>query len=452
MERLLGTDRVVLALGALLLFGAALLVPGGYLLLSARHTEGIMAAEAEVVAHEVTAAVSANPDLWRFEQVRLEELLRRRLGGGEPAGRRVLDAAGQVVVEAVDPLDPPVIWRAAPVLDAGAVVGRVEVARSLRPAVRLAALLALLLLPLAGAVVHQARRFLVRQAGERTGLEERLRQAQRLEAIGRLAGGVAHDFNNLLAAVLGFARELREDLPPDSPQQEAVAEILAVSMRGVQLTRSLLAFSRRQALELDRVDVGELVTGLERLLRSTLGQEHAFRLEPGRDPLPVQVDRVQLELVLVNLVANARDAMEPGGTLTVRTAAAELPRGEAEALGLSPGPYARLSVSDTGAGMDAATRERIFDPFFTTKPVGRGTGLGLSIAHGVVQQHGGAILVASAPGQGTTFTLLFPRAPPEAQEAAAGAAAPGGPSPRGRETVLVAEDDRHVRRVMRRLL
>jgi len=453
MARRWGPDRLALALAGALLLGVALAAPGGYYLLSVRHAVGSLEAEAEVVAHEVNAVITANPDLWRFEQIRLEELLQRRLRAGEPAQRRVLDADGRVVVESADPLPAPVLRRRAEVLDAGVRVGVVEVARSARPAAVRAGLLALLLLPLAAAALLLARRHLARQAEARAALEARLRQAHRLEAIGRLAGGVAHDFNNMLAALLGFARELREELPPGAPQQEAVSEILAVSQRGVQVTRSLLAFSRRQALELDRVDAGELLRGLERLLRATLGPGLELRLELDPAPLPVEVDRVQLELVLVNLAANARDAMGPGGVLRVATAPAAVGRAEAGALGLrAHGPCVRLSFTDTGAGMDEATRERIFDPFFTTKGVGRGTGLGLSIAHGVLQQHGGAILVASAPGQGTTFTLLLPLAGPAAAPQADAGRRAAGPAPGGREVVLVAEDDRHVRRVVRRQL
>jgi len=445
-------DRAALALAAALLGGVAAIVPLGYYLLSHRHEAGSLETEVAVVAHEVTGVVSADPELWRFEQVRLEELLDRRLRDGPPGVRRVVDAEGRVVIERAAPLRPPVLRRRAPVLDAGVPVGHVEVARSLAPAAGVAALLAALLVPLAAVVVVLLRGHLARQAQARAELELRLRQANRLEAIGRLAGGVAHDFNNMLAAVLGFARELREELPPGAPQQKPVSEILAVAQRGVQVTRSLLAFSRRQTLELDRVDAGELLRGLERLLKATLGPDMTLRLSLADAPLPVLVDRVQLELVLVNLAANARDAMAPGGVLELATAAAEVGRDEAVALGLSaPGRYVRLSATDDGAGMDAPTRERIFDPFFTTKPVGRGTGLGLSIAHGVVQQHGGAILVASAPGRGTTFTLLFPRAGEEAP--AARGEAPAEAPPRGAgEAVLLAEDDRHVRRVVRRLL
>jgi signal transduction histidine kinase len=453
VPRRVSTDRAVLALATLLLGGVALAVPAGFYVLSVRHAQGGLEAEVEVVAREVSAVVTSNPELWRFEQVRLEELLQRRLRGGEPAVRRVLDGQGRVVVESADPLSAPVVRRSAPVLDAGVEVGRVEVLHSVRPAAARAALLAALLLPLAAAALLGARRHLARQALERLGLERRLRQGQRLEAIGHLAGGVAHDFNNLLAAVLGYARELREELPAGAPQQEAVGEILAVAQRGVQVTRSLLAFSRRQSLALERLDAGELVRGLEKLLRSTLGPGMELRLQLDAAPLPVLVDRVQVELVLVNLVANARDAMRPGGILRVVTAPVTLGAAAADALGLAgPGTYARLDVADSGAGMDEPTRERIFDPFFTTKPAGRGTGLGLALAHGVVQQHAGAIQVTSAPGQGTTFTLLFPGAATQPPAAPTPEGAADGPTPGGGETVLVAEDDRHVRRVVRRLL
>jgi signal transduction histidine kinase/CheY-like chemotaxis protein len=446
-------DRLVLTLAGALLTGLAVLPPATYYLLLQQHRLGSLETEAEEVARQVDGVVSANPDMWRFEQVRLAEQLERRAHADEPEVRRVLDAEGRVVAESLEPLAPPVAMRSAPILDAGAKVGRVEVLRSLRPAALAAALLAALLVPLSLVSFLLLRGYLHRVQATRLGLEERLRQSNRLEAIGRLAGGVAHDFNNLLAAVLGFARELREELPPDSPQQEAVGEILSASLRGVQVTKSLLAFSRQQALDLKRADAGDLVRGLERLLARTLGEAQTLRLALAAEPLPVEVDLVQLEMVLVNLVANARDAMAPGGTLSVSAARLELGRDEATAAGLArPGGYARIAVRDTGAGMDELTRQRVFDPFFTTKAVGKGTGLGLAIAHGVLQQHGGSIQVESAPGLGSTFAVLLPL------EAAA-AAAPvearqpiTGPPPGGQETILIAEDDRFVRKVLRRQL
>jgi signal transduction histidine kinase/CheY-like chemotaxis protein len=445
----LAQERWVLALSGALLAVLSLVAPAGYLLLALRYQAGALETEAAALSRAVDGLVSANPDLWRYETIRLEEILQRPLAPGAPRAHRVLDLDGKVVAMNGVEIAPPALHRRAPILDAGVPLGTVEVAWSARPALLGALLLVAILTPAAGGVFLLVRAALRRAAAARDAAEARLRQAQRLEAVGRLAGGVAHDFNNLLAAVMGFARDLRRELPPGSPQLlEDVEEILAVSQRGAQITRSLLAFARQQALGVRRVDAGELLRGLERLLRGTLAPGQTLELELAAEPLPLEADLVQLELVLVNLAANARDAMGPSGHLRIETSAVTLGRGAAPA----SGAYVRITAHDDGAGMEDGTRQRAFDPFFTTKSVGHGTGLGLAIAHGVVEQHRGVIEVESAIGRGTTFTILLPRAAPGPAPVAAAGLEEREPR-RGRdELLLVAEDDRRVRRVLAREL
>jgi signal transduction histidine kinase/CheY-like chemotaxis protein len=279
--------------------------------------------------------------------------------------------------------------------------------------------------------------------------EEQLRQAQKMEAVGQLAGGVAHDFNNLLTVVLSAGSSLHERLPPGDPGEEEAREIVEAAERAAALTRQLLAFSRRQHLAPRLVDLGEIAAGMETMLRRTLGEAVALRLEV-QGPAPVWADPGQLEIALLNLCVNARDAMPRGGRLdvSVATLGAEdpaRPRGG----DVPGGPLALLSVRDTGTGIDAATRERIFEPFFTTKGQGRGTGLGLPIVHGVVTEAGGAIRIESEQGRGTEFRLYFPLRAGEAR-AAPERSAPAHPT--GTETVLVVEDDPHLRGVVRRVL
>ncbi|GEJ55880.1 ATP-binding protein [Anaeromyxobacter diazotrophicus] len=289
-------------------------------------------------------------------------------------------------------------------------------------------------------------------AAARRRLEEQFRHAQKMEALGQLAGGVAHDFNNLLTAILSFGRFVRADLGEGHPSRPDVEEILASAERAATLTRQLLAFSRRQVLEPRVLDLGESVRGVEKMLRRLIGEDVQLetRIAPGTGP--VLADPGHVEQVILNLALNARDAMPGGGRLILEVA--EVPAGAPERGGdpeLPPGPLVRLTLTDTGVGMDEATLPRIFEPFFTTKPAGKGTGLGLSTVYGIVVQSGGAIRVRSAPGQGSTFTVYLPRAP----EHAAAAAAPAGTARRGRggtETVLLVEDDASVRALARRAL
>ena len=288
----------------------------------------------------------------------------------------------------------------------------------------------------------------VRQAArDKERLEHQLQHSQRLEAVGRLAGGVAHDFNNLLTAIIGDGTLLQEELPGDHPGRTYVQGIMEAAGRAAHLTRSLLAFSRKQPMRPRPVDLAEVVRGVERLVRRVVGEDVDLRVSLPDEPLTVVGDPAQLEQVLVNLCTNARDAMPRGGRLTLAAGTATLPAGEAAARGLAgPGPWVRLSVADSGEGIRPEDLPRIFEPFFTTKGVGRGTGLGLSIVDGIVRQHGGHIGVESRVGQGTTFTLLLPASAERAAAGAGPAAAVLGP--RGSETILLAEDEPAVRRVL----
>ncbi|MCM2334887.1 MAG: ATP-binding protein, partial [Anaeromyxobacteraceae bacterium] len=288
---------------------------------------------------------------------------------------------------------------------------------------------------------------LKRDALARERLEEQLERAQRVEAVGRLAGGVAHDLNNVLSAIIGFGHLLAEATPPDHPERESVDGILEAAGRAAGMTRSLLAFSRKQPLQPRPADLRELVRGVASMLRRLLGADVEFVVDLPEAPLVAVIDPGRLEQVLVNLVTNARDAMPGGGKVTVSAGRVTLGPEERAAHGLEgAGPWLQLVVRDTGQGMTEAVQRQIFEPFFTTKGMGKGTGLGLSIVHGIVRQHGGAVTVASAPGAGSTFTVFLPAS--DAPAVAAPAPAPAGFSPRGSETILVAEDEEAVRRVV----
>ncbi len=281
-------------------------------------------------------------------------------------------------------------------------------------------------------------------------LEEQLRQSQKMEAVGQLAGGVAHDFNNLLQVILGMGELVLAKAPKGSAEHERLEQILRAAERAVGVTRQLLAFSRRQVVEPRDVDLNGVVANVEKMLRRLIGEdvELVSTLAPG---LPAtRIDPGQLEQVVVNLALNARDAMPEGGTLTVSTAEAELDEQHdaVTADGVAPGPYLRLSVTDTGTGMDPATAARVFEPFFTTKETGRGTGLGLAVVHGIVRQAGGAVRVYSELGRGTAFHVYLPAVPHAAVRDEVRPAEPH----RGDETVLLAEDDPDVRALARQML
>jgi len=275
-------------------------------------------------------------------------------------------------------------------------------------------------------------------------LEEQLRQAQKMEAVGRLAGGVAHDFNNLLTAILGYCNLALEEMPPDQPTRRDLEEIRDAGERAATLTRQLLAFSRRQTLRPEAVNLNALVRQLEKMLQRLLGEDVELEAILA-DELPlVMADPATIEQIVVNLAVNARDAMPSGGRLLIETARVDLDEAYADAHAtVAPGSYVRLAVSDTGHGMDAATRARVFEPFFTTKPQGKGSGLGLSTVYGIVKQTGGYIWVYSEVGQGTVFKVYLPLVDrPTAQtRQEKPSAAPVAAS----ETILVVEDEDAVR-------
>jgi hypothetical protein len=290
-----------------------------------------------------------------------------------------------------------------------------------------------------------------RDIEDRRRLEEQVRQAQKMEAVGRLAGGVAHDFNNLLTAINGYSDLLLRSLDRMDPRRADVEEIKETAGRAAALTQQLLAFSRRQMTNPTVLDLNQVVSNLEKMLRRLIGEDIALRTALAPALYRVKADMGQMEQVLLNLTVNARDAMPEGGTLLVETRNVEAaPSPSAEEPDIPSGSYVLLSVSDTGCGMDNATQAHLFEPFFTTKEKGRGTGLGLSTVYGIVQQAGGHIRVATKPGHGTVFRVFLPRVDEAAE-----------PSEKileteeffkGNETVLLAEDDRSVRRLAARIL
>jgi PAS domain S-box-containing protein len=291
-----------------------------------------------------------------------------------------------------------------------------------------------------------------RDVTERRRLEDQLRQAQKLEAVGQLAGGVAHDFNNLLTAILGYSNLILDDVAADHPLRHDLEEIRSAGERAASVTRQLLAFSRRQMLQPQIVDINGLIRQLEKLLRGLVSAqiEVVPRLAP--DLVPVKADPGSIEQMLVSLAVNARDAMPHGGRLTIETANVTLSPAESEAIGpMPPGRYVMLAIGDTGEGMDADTRARIFEPFFTTKEQGRGSGLGLATVYGMIKQNGGYIWVESEPGQGTTFKLYLP--PAESVMISRSPNRPGDlEKKQGWETVLLVEDEDAVRSLARAVL
>jgi PAS domain S-box-containing protein len=286
---------------------------------------------------------------------------------------------------------------------------------------------------------------------ERKHLEEQLRQSQKMEAIGRLAGGIAHDFNNLLTAIIGYSQMLLSRLEAGNPMQEELEEIKKAGERAASLTRQLLAFSRKELLQPQVLDLNELVANLDKMLRRLIGEDIELVTIFGPRLELVEADPAQLEQVVLNLVVNARDAMPQGGKIVIETTNLELDEAYArQHVAVSPGRYVMLAVSDHGCGMDAETLKHIFEPFYTTKHHAEGTGLGLSTVYGVVKQSGGNVWVYSEEGQGTTFKVYLPQVNHvfDIRKTEALSTAVVG----GTETVLLAEDEELVRKFVRSIL
>ena len=282
-----------------------------------------------------------------------------------------------------------------------------------------------------------------RDITEHRKLGEQLRQSQKMEAVGTLAGGIAHDFNNILTAIIGFGCILDMQLEAGSPLKGYLNEMLASADRAVNLTKNLLCFSRKKVIDPGPRRLNDIVTRLDEFLLRIIGEDVEYKTVLDPQDLVINVDSGQIEQVLMNLVANARDAMSSGGSLIIRTERLDIAE-QFPGLLLEPGSYAVLSVSDTGTGMDESAQQRIFEPFFTTKEPGHGTGLGLSIVYGIIQQHNGEISVYSEPGLGTTFKIYFKLIGARAEVVRPAAAQL--PLPGGTETILVAEDDGDVRK------
>jgi PAS domain S-box-containing protein len=282
-------------------------------------------------------------------------------------------------------------------------------------------------------------------------LEAQLLQAQKMEAVGTLAGGVAHDFNNVLSVILSYAEMIGCDLRPEDPLRADLEEIRRAGLRAADITKQLLAFSRKQVLEARVVDLNDSVAALEKLVTRLLGAGVELSCIPGASLWNVKIDPGQFDQVLMNLAVNARDAMPRGGTLTVASRNVVLDDEDArEHPDVTPGDYVEIAVGDTGTGMDAETQARIFEPFFTTKEMGKGTGLGLATVFGIVRQSGGHIWVDSAPGNGTTFKVFFPRFRGPTERACS--VPPEAPIEGGSETILLVEDEDQVRLLARTVL
>ncbi len=288
--------------------------------------------------------------------------------------------------------------------------------------------------------------YIARDITSRRQLEEQFVQSQKMEAVGRLAGGVAHDFNNLLTVIVGYSAMALETLKESEPLHEELQEIYKAGERAASLTRQLLAFSRRQALAPRILDLNLIVSDTDRMLRRVLGEDVLLSTTLGRELDSILADPIQIEQVILNLAVNARDAMPEGGQLLIETANATLDDDYARRYAVAPGRYVMLAVSDDGTGMDAETQAHIFEPFYTTKEEGKGTGLGLSMVFGIVQQSGGAISVSSEPGNGATFKIYFPAA---GTCAAPAEQLPSLKQPTGSETILLVEDEEGVRNLVR---
>jgi CheY-like chemotaxis protein len=281
-------------------------------------------------------------------------------------------------------------------------------------------------------------------------LEEQLRQSQKMEAIGRLAGGVAHDFNNLLSVIVGYSYLIHAHTQPGEKANTAAQEIMTAATRAGSLTRQLLAFSRKQVVQPEVLDLNSVLDSMEKMLPRLIGEDIDLQIVRGPDLARVKADPTQIEQVIMNLVVNSRDAMPRGGKLTIETAGIRFDIHEAAHHGVTPGRYVLLAVSDTGVGIDKDTQKLIFEPFFTTKEVGKGTGLGLATVYGIVSQAKGHIWVYSEPGSGTTFKIYFPATAEAA--VASDKSLQSRPSLCGTETVLVVEDSELLRNLITQFL
>jgi signal transduction histidine kinase len=292
----------------------------------------------------------------------------------------------------------------------------------------------------------------VRLEENRRQLEEQYYQAQKMEAVGRLTAGVAHDFNNLLTAINGFAELIQAQLRPDDPVQEMAAAVLRSGQRAASLVRQLLAFSRKQIIQPQVLNLNTIVVELDKMLQRVIGEDIDLKIRLAPELWPVKVDPAQMEQVILNLVVNARDAMPTGGQLTIETANVVIDDNYvADHLDSQPGKYVLLTISDTGFGMSPEVKAHIFEPFFTTKERGHGTGLGLATVFGIVKQSGGNIWVYSEEGMGATFKIYLPAV--EEKITRPSALLEAGPElPVGSETILLVEDDMGVRELLRRVL
>ncbi|MGB9079899.1 MAG: response regulator [Desulfuromonadaceae bacterium] len=289
-----------------------------------------------------------------------------------------------------------------------------------------------------------ANRVLKEEIVERQAAQEQLRQSQRMEAIGTLAGGVAHDFNNILTAIMGFGSILRIKLEGETKLAYYADNILSAANKAAKLTHSLLAFSRKQIIETKPEEVNEIVRTIDRILHRVIEEDIELRCSLAPEDLVIMADGIQIEQVLMNLTVNGRDAMPRGGILSLKTERVELME-ELPAVSLKPGSYARITVSDTGCGIGEDIRQRIFEPFFTTKNVGKGTGLGLSIVYGIIKQHGGEVIVESEVGKGTSFKVFLPLVASFYSRIKSESVVP---VTGGAETILLAEDNDDVRNFM----
>jgi two-component system, cell cycle sensor histidine kinase and response regulator CckA len=288
---------------------------------------------------------------------------------------------------------------------------------------------------------------------DRKRLEEQFRQAQKMEAVGRLAGGIAHDFNNLLMVILGYADLMTDRLPAGESLRRSAEQIQTAARRATSLTQQLLAFSRKQMLAPKVLNIYSVVSDMEKILRRLIGEDIELRTSTERDLWLVKADRSQIEQVIMNLAVNARDAMPRGGRLTIETACVELDRSSAQPPHeLNPGKYVMLAVTDNGCGMDAAIQAHIFEPFYTTKEKGKGTGLGLATVYGIVKQSGGYIWVYSEPGRGTTFKIYLPKIEEEEPRETFDRRPDSSALPRGSEVILLVEDEKGVRELARQYL